>query len=162
MFTKLPWLFTILQVVLRRLKAYHVITTLQTTVDEMLSGAVSALLLPEPEFKQRLHKVAMAVADLADLALLPQPGGPTYFPSKDQQQSQAQQQQQKLSVSTAALGNVGAGGNPSQADPCVLNLLLAFRIAEQLVALIDIAAVHASRLQEQAKLQDEQQLPGEG
>lgn len=120
----------------------------------MLDGSVNALLLPVPEFQQRLHKVSMAVADLTDLVLQPLPAGPMYYTQSKKRQLQQEVKQQRLGQQLDTVldhgGSMGgAGVQQRQADICVLQLLLSFRVLELLAALLDMSGVHGSRLDQQ-------------
>lgn len=124
------------QTVLRRLKCWECVSVLRTTVGPMLDGSLNALLLPIEDFQQQMHKVSIAVADLSDLIMIPAPAGPVYNPGN----SSSNLQQQSI------IRRQGTGTR--QADVCVLQLLLSFRVLELLAAVVDLAAVHGSRLAE--------------
>lgn len=125
----------LLQSVLRRLRAYACLDTLQSTVGPMLAGKVNALLLAPPEFCTHLQRVAAATIDLATLVLQP---------DRNRQRASLAAKPPQASGSSSQL--------PSQqrqeADACVLQLMLGFRALDLLAALVIYIGVHICRLVE--------------
>jgi hypothetical protein len=158
-----------MQTVLRRLKCWEGITTLRSSIGCMLDGSVNALLMPVQDFTQCMHRAAAAVADLSNLVLQPAPTAPLYWNQESKRLLQQEQQRTAAAGSYAydsSSSSWGVGGwqqqqqQRQQADACVLQLLLSFRMLELLAALIDLAGVHGSRLAAQLEQQQQQQGTG--
>lgn len=122
---------SVLQSVLRRLRAYQCLDALQSTVGPMLAGKVNALLLNPTEFCAHISQVAAAASDLSTLVLQP--------PQSSRRSGGAAQ--------------ASGGGAPLQlqpqrqeADACVLQLMLAFRVLDLLAAFVVYISVHVCRL----------------
>lgn len=122
---------SVLQSVLRRLRAYQCLDALQSTVGPMLAGKVNALLLSPPEFCAHISQVAAAASDLSTLVLQPR----------------------HSRRSGGAAAAQASGGAPLQlqpqrqeADACVLQLMLAFRVLDLLAAFVVYISVHVCRL----------------
>jgi hypothetical protein len=127
----------------------------------MLDGSVNALLMPVQDFTQIMHRAATAVADMSELVLQPPATAPMYWSQESKRLLQQEQQQIAAAGSYAydisSSSSRGGGGwqqrQRQQADACVLQLLLSFRVLELLAALIDLAGVHGSRLATQVEQQ---------
>lgn len=123
-----------LQSVLRRLRAFQCLDLMQSTIGPMVSGKVNALLLQPPEFAALVSKVAGAASDLGTLVLQPahskHSAGPSLKPPQPPATIDAWMQQQQ----------------GQQADGCVLQLMLSFRVLELLAAFVIYIGVHVCRL----------------
>jgi hypothetical protein len=152
----------LVQTVLRRLKCWEGITTLRSSIGRMLDGSVNALLMPVQDFTQIMRRAATAVADMSELVLQPPATAPMYWSQESKRLLQQEQQQVATAGSYAydISSSRGSGGwqqrQRQQADACVLQLLLSFRVLELLAALIDLAGVHGSRLAAQLEQQQPQ------
>jgi hypothetical protein len=131
----------------------------------MLDGSVNALLMPVTDFTQCMRRAAAAVADMSELVLQPPVVGPLYWSQESKRLLQQEQQQAAAAGSYAydvsSSSRVSGGWQQQQrqrqqADACVLQLLLSFRVLELLAALIDLAGVHGSRLAAQWEQQQQQ------
>jgi hypothetical protein len=133
----------------------------------MLDGSRNALLMPVQDFTQCVHRAAAAVADLSELVLQPPPVAPLYWSQESKRLLQQEQQQAAAAGSYAYdISSSSRGGGSwqqqqrqrqrQQADACVLQLLLSFRVLELLAALIDLGGVHGSRLAAQLEQQQQQ------
>lgn len=115
------------------MRAYQCLDVLQSTVGPMLAGKVNALLLSPPEFCAHVERVAAAASDLATLVLQP--------PNSWQ------------SLAPALKAPQASNGGPLQlqpqrqdADACVLQLMLGFRVLDLLAAFVIYIGVHVCRL----------------
>lgn len=118
---------SVLQSVLRRLRAYQCLDALQSTVGPMLAGKVNALLLSPPEFCAHINQVAAAASDLSTLVLQPP-------------------QSRRSGGAAQASGGAPLQLQRQEADACVLQLMLAFRVLDLLAAFVVYISVHVCRL----------------
>jgi hypothetical protein len=123
----------LLQNVLRRLRAYQCLDALQSTVGPMLAGKVNALLLSPPDFCAHVGRVAAAASDLATLVLQPPHSRQSMSPTLKAPQA-------------SGVGPLQLQPQRQDADACVLQLMLGFRVLDLLAAFVVYIGVHVCRL----------------
>jgi hypothetical protein len=133
-------LFFLLQSVLRRLRAYQCLDTLQTIAGPWLASKYTSLPLSSHALCASVQSVASAVRDLATLVLQPAASSRSLF-MIDAQEGQA-------GSSSSSSRNLLQPAQ-QQADYCVLQLLLSFRAFELLAAVTLHTGAHIARLDSQ-------------